>query len=660
MICSLKKSNGGRELQQRIDSFKKSTYDLKLSYISRKRKAQDELAFEKEKCQKLEKELALVKADNENLHKLNQQFARKLIKKACSHVNIERSRVGKQFNQYSRAHQYRIKKKRVSDCKNALSFPIAGGYTPLSIKVKSLEGNYDNIALEKDPLVEKTTKETGNLNSVLYIKDRFGISHAAYHELAIMCKNLPRRHQLQSSINQPNSSYNIYPISGKLIGFQQSICHLLDMVLYRHAAEKFPIPEKIKIKLSGDGTWLGKRIHIVSFTFTLPDFPDAASAHGNNLIAIFRGSEDYYQVKNSIQDIVEEAKMLQTFTFLGRTLVLEYYLGGDLKFLNMVCGIDSCSSKYSCLWCKCPSEERYNAALTWSMVDQIQGARTVEEIASMAAIKSKSNKFNCNNPPLFPFIPITRVVPDSLHLFLRISDQLIHQLIRDLKQLDNITSTTRLDKICDERMNRICSFQKFVKDLGLHDFKFYVDKDTKRLKYRDFTGPEKKKILTNIKISHFITPKARAQNLQKVWDQFLLLMNKMQSLNKNDSVSLDCFQTSAKEWVTEYVKLHQSKDATPYMHILMYHVCESIKLNGAIAHFTMQGLEKLNDNVSKWFFHSSSFSLKYALKQVMQKHNPLATLATLKAQRQLKFQWKCTKCNSTGHAAKTCKDAESA
>ena len=76
MICSLKKSKGGRQLQQRIDSFKKSTYDLKLSYISRKRKAQDELAFEKEKCQKLEKELALVKAENENLHKLNQQFAR--------------------------------------------------------------------------------------------------------------------------------------------------------------------------------------------------------------------------------------------------------------------------------------------------------------------------------------------------------------------------------------------------------------------------------------------------------------------------------------------------------------------------------------------------------------------------------------------------------
>ena len=150
------------------------------------------------------------------------------------------------------------------------------------------------------------------------------------------------------------------------------------------------------------------------------------------------------------------------------------------------------------------------------MVDQIKGARTVKEIASMAAIMSKSNTFNCNNPPLFPVIPLTRVVPDSLHVFLGISDQLIHQLIRDLKQVDNITSTTRLDKICDDRMNRLCSVQKFVKDLVLHDFKLYADKDTKHIKYRDFTDPEKKKILSNIKISNFITPKARAQNLQKV------------------------------------------------------------------------------------------------------------------------------------------------
>ena len=331
MVASLRKSEGGRQLQQKIHPFKKSTYGLKLSCTSCKRKAEEELVFEKENFSKLEKEMQLVKAGNENLHKLTHHFARKLVKKAGSHVNLKRSRTGKKSNQYSRAHQYCMQKARVTVCKNALSFLAADGSTPLSIKVKTLEGERGNIALKKDPPLEKTKNVAENLNSVLYIKDHFAISHAAYHGVTIVCKNLPSRHQLQSSINQLNSSYNINPIPGDKIGFQQSICHMLDMALKCHAAEEFTIPEKIRIKLSGDGAWLGKRIHVPSFTFTLPDFPDAVSAYGNNLIAIFHGSESYDQVKQSISDIVEEAKILQTFAFFRQNSLSQVLLKLELK-----------------------------------------------------------------------------------------------------------------------------------------------------------------------------------------------------------------------------------------------------------------------------------------------------------------------------------------
>lgn len=108
------------------------------------------------------------------------------------------------------------------------------------------------------------------------------------------------------------------------------------------------------------------------------------------------------------------------------------------------------------------------------MMDRMQWARTAEEITSMAAMKSKAKKFNCCNPPLFSFIPVTRVIPDYLRLFLRISDQLIHQLIREIKQLDNITKRMKLYRINDETMPRVSSLQNFIKTLGLHDFKLYV------------------------------------------------------------------------------------------------------------------------------------------------------------------------------------------
>ena len=37
---------------------------------------------------------------------------------------------------------------------------------------------------------------------------------------------------------------------------------------------------------------------------------------------------------------------------------VRFYLGGDWKFLAMICGfLDSANSKYPCIWCTCPKED---------------------------------------------------------------------------------------------------------------------------------------------------------------------------------------------------------------------------------------------------------------------------------------------------------------
>ncbi len=217
-----------------------------------------------------------------------------------------------------------------------------------------------------------------------------------------------------------------------------------------------------------------------------------------------------------------------------------------------------------------------------------ENGRTVEKIKRMASEKVKSKKFNCSHPPIFDFIPITRVIPDSLHLFSRIADQIIHQLIKELKTEDNVQKLTTYDKT---KLRKISAFEEFVKSLGMHDFNFYVDKDTKMLKYRDFTGPDKYKLLRHIKISDFL-PGERANKLQEVWDSFLLLIDNMQNLEKNSN-QITKFQDNAKKWVRSYTKLYQSKDVTPYMHILMNHVHETVNMNGNMTKFTMQGFGKI-------------------------------------------------------------------
>ena len=50
--------------------------------------------------------------------------------------------------------------------------------------------------------------------------------------------------------------------------------------------------QEVRVKLSGDGTCVGKRLHVVNFTFTLLDEGSKAhSADGNYCLAMFRQKE---------------------------------------------------------------------------------------------------------------------------------------------------------------------------------------------------------------------------------------------------------------------------------------------------------------------------------------------------------------------------------
>ena len=137
----------------------------------------------------------------------------------------------------------------------------------------------------------------------------------------------------------------------------------------------------IRVKHSGDGTWIGSKLHVINFTFKLPDFPCTKSADGSVLLAIFKGSENYFCLQHALKDIIQETTEFASHSLQGKVYQIVYYMGGDLKFLNIICGIDSCTSKCPCIWCKCPSDQRYDTTKLWSMVDTNKGgARTAKEI----------------------------------------------------------------------------------------------------------------------------------------------------------------------------------------------------------------------------------------------------------------------------------------
>ena len=95
---------------------------------------------------------------------------------------------------------------------------------------------------------------------------------------------------------------------------------------------EFMVTKKIRVKLTGDGTRIRKRLHVVYFGFTFLDEEDKAySAAGNHCLAIIKEPENYSSMKNALQDIVAEVNSLHTITVNGTCFTIEYFFGRRLE-----------------------------------------------------------------------------------------------------------------------------------------------------------------------------------------------------------------------------------------------------------------------------------------------------------------------------------------
>ena len=134
------------------------------------------------------------------------------------------------------------------------------------------------------------------VNMILFIKDSYNVSGNAYHGFARLTKEMPRHYQLKKQISDLNSLWKISPTPDGS-GVQQSLEERLrDRLthLIRNTPDDaaFKLKKKVRVKVSGDGTFVGKRLQVVNFTFTILDEGKRAhSSDGNYCLAIFLQKE---------------------------------------------------------------------------------------------------------------------------------------------------------------------------------------------------------------------------------------------------------------------------------------------------------------------------------------------------------------------------------
>lgn len=157
-------------------------------------------------------------------------------------------------------------------------------------------------------------------------------------------------------------------------------------------------------------------------------------------------------------------------------------------------------------------------------------------------------------------------------------------------------------------------------------------------------------IQNSISLDKLIPGHPKLSNISLLWQNFSSIMGIIKS---KDAVDVKLLSVKCKEWVQLYVTTYQAKDVTPYMHVLMYHVPEAIRIHGDINIFSQQGMEKMNDSVTSWYFRSSNHNGIDALQQVMMKQNRVEYLGVT-CQRDVKFTVTCSVCHTDGHNKRTC------
>jgi hypothetical protein len=101
----------------------------------------------------------------------------------------------------------------------------------------------------------------------------------------------------------------------------------------------------VNIRLAGDGTEVGSNFSVLNFTFgfidqikTTPQL-NPNSVTGNFALGTFYiKKEDHNELKTALQELLDELKVLKTIEIDGIEYTIEFWLGGDLKFLALVLG----------------------------------------------------------------------------------------------------------------------------------------------------------------------------------------------------------------------------------------------------------------------------------------------------------------------------------
>lgn len=525
---------------------------------------------------------------------------------------------GKKIHHH-KAKQRKIKKTKCygAKAKSALWFSDSYGLSPKELICEDGVGQRVAVSLQ-DEVSNKgeSSKENQDRCKFMYVMDSRGVSDDTYHEFASLCPDLPRTHVLVKKRQKVNEEFEVhrtkfYP--GAYVSVRKTVQELV---------EKNPEVDTIRIKFGGDGAQVSRIRNYVSVCMAVVNEkePDL-SVNALRTVCVSEIDEKYDTLKKTLDIILEEVNAIihdEEVTIFKdteneKTTRVEFVLGGDMKFLLAVTGLNAAHSNHACLFCKIHKDDR------WKMDLPMDYYESGDMIRLNEGEGWKDLKFGRKEEPLID-LDVKHIVIDELHLMLRIMDVMISNLIEDSRSLQfehNFVAGKRRLRSTNIKIDRDSSLGKLAaacQSCGVK-FEIWEQKDANgklsgKLDCTSLTGPMKKLLLSELpgKLNQEMIHEDSRTQVVLLWKEFDHLYSYIRKIDPDPNVSFEM----AKAWVELFLSLGSKRDGyqkakvTPYVHILVYHVPCTIMRFGNIIQFSGQGLEKLNDNVRKLHLRKSN------------------------------------------------------
>lgn len=123
------------------------------------------------------------------------------------------------------------------------------------------------------------------------------------------------------------------------------------------------------------------------------------SSKSSKTVAIVN-NKDYDTLKTALPALFQEINSLiekGNILIVGKEVKLEFFLGGDNKFLLMIMGLNSATADYACLWCDIHKQSRWDTSQDWLFYNTEPLKRTLFKIKLQC--QCQNSNYGCINTP---------------------------------------------------------------------------------------------------------------------------------------------------------------------------------------------------------------------------------------------------------------------